>query len=159
MKQGEMAKWLKVLVVFTGVAGGAFMAFMVPNLMEVLAAGTPGLGWLARFGSLFIWLTAIPAYLALWKVWLICTEISRNNSFSKRNAVLLGDISKLCLADSLLYLLVVLLLLAAGHLDVFLLLLIFAAVFLGVFLAVITAALSHLTEKASALKRENDLTI
>lgn len=159
MKQAELAKWLKCLVLFTGGVGLVFMAFIVPEVVGGLARKTPSFSYLVRPGILFIWITALPVYLCLGKVWQICGEINRNNSFCRRNAALLRDVSRLSLLDSILYLGIVVLMLATHHLDVFVLLLIFAAIFLGVFVAVLTAALSHLTEKASALKQENDLTI
>ncbi|MEG1390012.1 MAG: DUF2975 domain-containing protein [Angelakisella sp.] len=159
MKQAEMAKWLKCLVLFTGCVGFVFMAVIVPELVGELARQNPAFTYLLQPGIIFIWVTAVPAYVSLYKVWQICCEINRNNSFCRKNASLLRDISRLSLLGSMLYLGMVFLMLIKGHLDIFVLLLIFGAIFLGVFVAVLTAALSHLTEKASALKQENDLTI
>lgn len=159
MKQREMAKWLRGLVLFTAAVGLVFMLGIVPVVVGEQAAANPAFAYLVQPGIAFIWVTALPAGLALCKVWQICGEITRNNSFSQKNAVLLRDISRLCLLDSSLYLCAVVVMIVTRHLDVFVLLVLFGAVFFGVFLAVITAALSHLTEKASALKQENDLTI
>lgn len=159
MKQAEMAKWLKCLVLFTGVVGVIFMAFMIPTLIGDLARQNPHFAYLAQPGIIFIWLTAIPVYISLYKIWRICDEINHNNSFSTKNAALLRDISHMALLDSILYLGIIILMITMRHLDVFVLLAVFAAIFLGVLVAVFTAVLSHLTEKASALKSENDLTI
>lgn len=160
MKQGEMAVWLRYLIVFTAVVIAAFMGLAVPQLLWRLEqTASPSLLPLLKPCMLFFWVTSIPAFIALGKAWQICGAIADNKSFSRKNAALLWDISKLCLLDSLLYLIAAVFIVYAGFKDIFVLLLFFGFVFLGVFIAVVSAALSHLTEKASAIEQENDLTI
>lgn len=159
MKQSEMAKWLKALIIFTGLVGVVFLIFMAPNALAQLSADPTHIDYLLPWGIGILSITAVPIYISLYKAWQICTEISKNNSFCKKNSSLLRDISHLAIADSVIYVGCAISMVALGHIDVVVLLLIFLAVFIGIFIAVLTAALSHLTDKASALKKENDLTI
>ena len=159
MKQKEMALWLRGLTIFSAVAVLAFGGVMVPlvaqRLSEAHQAGSFPLFYCVTFGVCAL----IPAYLSLWNVWCICGQIASNNSFSKANAVRLRSISQYCIIDAILFLIGAAGLVTMGHSEFFVLLLLFAFSFFSVFLSVVTAALSHLTEKASLLKTENDLTI
>lgn len=159
MKQDEMAKWMSWMVIFTCIVLTVFMVFAPYLIFSRMATGLSDMLFLMKLGVPFFWITAVPAYIALGKAWKICKEINANNSFSHKSAVMLRDISRLCLVDSLLYLAAVVALIISGVNDAFGLLLFFGFVFVGVFISVLTAALSHLTEKASKLKQENDLTI
>lgn len=159
MKQAEMAKWLRIMVLFTGAVGLVFLVLVVPRLIQEVAGDEPRLFYLVRPGFYFCWVTAVPIFVMLYKVWQICGEISRNNSFSHRNALLLRDISLLCLLDCAIYLVAGIVLLALGHFDLLVLGLLFGIILIGIFVAVVCAALSHLTDKASVLKNEHDLTI
>lgn len=159
MKQNEMAKWMSWLIIFTCIGLTVFMMFAPSFIFSRMATGLTDMLGLMAVGVPFFWLTAVPAYIALAKAWEICKEIHANNSFCHKNSMLLRDISRLCLVDSLLYLVAVVGLIFVGVTDAFGLLLFFGFVFVGVFVSVLTAALSHLTEKASRLERENDLTI
>lgn len=108
---------------------------------------------------IFIWITAVPFFSALYKALLICQEISNDNSFCQDNAGRLQEISKLALSECILYLAATIILFILNLLHPGILLITLFIIFVGISTAIASAALSHLTEKASELKKENDLTI
>lgn len=159
MKQSELSKWLKIIVVVAAVCCIVLGAFLIPELGREEAVATPDLAYLFWPCLIFFWITDIIVLAALWQAWQIFTEIGRDNSFCAENAGRLRNISRLAAADSILYAVfaVVLVALNAMHPGV---LLIFAGlVLVGLAVAIAAAALSHLTQKAASLKDENDLTI
>ena len=107
----------------------------------------------------FIWITAVPFYFALYKGWLICQEISNDNSFCQENAQRLKEISKLASSECILYSAATIILFIMNLLHPSILLMTLFIIFVGISIAVVSAAISHLVEKASELKKENDLTI
>lgn len=104
-------------------------------------------------------LFSLPCFAALFFGWKIAANIGRDNSFSYENAKYLGTISILAGADSAFFFAgnVVLLFLNMSHPGIALFSLF--AVFAGTAICAICAALSHLVQKAAAMKAENDLTI
>lgn len=159
MKQSELASWLKAIVIFTGAVGLVFLLLFAPGLTAEIAGRMPEGAIHTERILIFIWVVSLPVYMALFCVWRICCEISRNNSFSHRNAMLLRNVSYICLLECVVFLAAGISLMLIGCFDILLLLLVFSAILVGVFLAAASAALSHLTDKAAALKHENDLTI
>ena len=151
MKQLEMAKWLKGLTLFTGAIGLVTLTMVIPVIMnELFSTGSnPQLS--SKILNVFVWLTAVPIYLALYKIWKICTNISNNNSFCHENAKLLKEISFLAILDTILYLVTTLVGIFFIEVDIVAILLLICAVGAGIFSAVLTVALSHLTTKASML--------
>ena len=159
MKQKELSRWLRVVVVVGWIAC-ALLAFPVaPKLAMDAAADVPELAHLAWPCLAILWIGLIVVAIALGYGWRIFGEIGRDNSFCRENARRLRVISLLALADTCLCILsmVMLLVLNALHPGVFLLMLLIAVVGAGI--AVAAAALSHLTLKASQLQDENNLTI
>lgn len=159
MKQSEMVKRLKLLIIFTALIGAVFLFVIVPKIGAAIAQSNSRFEYLLKPGIFLIWLTAVPVYISLYKVWKICGEISENNSFSEINAKYLSEISGLSVLDGAAYFVLIMLLLITNHIDVIVIICLLVAVFIAFFVAVVTAMLSHLTKKASQLKRENDLTI
>ena len=110
--------------------------------------------WLA-----FIWLAAIPCFVALALVWKIAQAIRAGQAFTSGVAHLLAVIAKLAAGDALFFL--------AGNIALFckgmnhpgVLLLSLLVVCAGIAGAAIASALSHLVERAAELQEESDLTI
>lgn len=159
MKQKELSVWLRAVVVVGWVACVLLAWPIAPKLAEDAATDIPELAYLAWPCLAVFWLGIIVVAVALWYGWRIFAEIGRDNSFCAANARRLRAISHLALIDTMLCLAVIvaLLLLHALHPGVFLLLLLIAVIGAGITVA--AAALSHLTMKAAALQKENDLTI
>ena len=159
MSQKELSRWLRAVVI-VGWCGCALMAaWVMPQLAEEVAWLIPELAYLKWPCLVFFWLAVIPVIVALGYAYRIFTEIGKDNSFCRENALRLRVISRLALADTVACLaaMAALLVLNALHPGVFLLML--AVVVVGAAVAVAAAALSHLTLKAASLQDENDLTI
>jgi hypothetical protein len=159
MKQKELAKWLRIIIVFAALTG-AFLSFVIaPALGREAVLMNPELEYMYWPCLIFIWITAVPFYFSLYKGWLICQEISNDNSFCQENAQRLKEISKLALSECILYSVAMIILFVLNLLHPSILLMTLFIIFVGISIAVVSAAISHLVEKASELKKENDLTI
>ena len=159
MKQFELSKWLKGLVVITGTFGLIILAILIPSLGKSAVELNPELEYMYYPCLVYILITSIPFYIGLWKSWGICCEIAKDNSFSEKNAKSLKFIGNLALLDGIIYFIgaIILLILKVLHLNIFIILLVI--IFFTIALAVVFASLSHLVRKASDLKQENDFTI
>lgn len=159
MKQNEFAKWLKFITITTGIIGLFFCFLIVPGLGRHIASANPEFSYMFMPSLMFIWITAIPFYLALWKAWRICCEISKDHSFSEKNAKALKYISRLALVEYILYLFAMVVLLFLNLLHPSILLISLFIIFVGISVGIVSAVLSHLVQKANDIKQENDLTI
>lgn len=159
MKRKELAKWLKIVIIFAALIG-LFLCFVFIPIFGIETAATyPELDYMFWPCLIFIWITAVPFYISLYKVWLITNEISKDNSFCLKNSKRLKDIGIMALSESLLYFLGIIILssLNLSHPTIGLAMVIIT--FVGISIGVVCFTLSHLVEKASKLKDENDLTI
>lgn len=159
MKQKHLSNWLKLILIGIALCGLAVYALVVPIYGRILQTSYPELSnrfwpWL-----LFIWASGIPCYIVLYYAWRIATNIGNDQSFTKQNASLLKKISFLASLDAVFFLIgnVVLLFLNMSHPGVAIASLVI--VFVGVAVAVISAALSHLVNKAALLQEQSDWTI
>ncbi len=159
MKQKELSRWLRAVVVVGWCGCGLLSFLIVPMLAREAAALSPELAWLEWPCLILFWCAMIPVAAALWQGWRIFGEIGRDNSFCPENARRLRIVSYLALGDTVACFaaMIVLLFLNALHPAVFLLLL--AVVVFGAAVGVAAATLSHLTMKAAVMQDENDLTI
>lgn len=159
MKQQNLSKWLKTIIIGMALCGIIVYAVVIPTVGKSIVSSYPEFEdrfwpWLV-----FLWLTGIPCYAALYLGWQIADLIGKDRSFSAPNARNLKRISYLAAGDAALFFIgnVVLLLLSMSHPGVVLLSLLI--VFAGIAIAVAAAALSHLVQKAVALQEQSDLTI
>jgi hypothetical protein len=159
MKQKELAKWLKWVITFAALIGLFLCLLIAPALGHDAVSMYSEFDYMYWPCLIFIWITAVPFYFALYKAWLICREISDDNSFCAINAQRLKEISKLALSECILYLVAMIILLIMNLLHPSILLFTLFIIVVGISIAITSATLSHLVEKASELKKENDLTI
>ena len=164
MGQKELSLLLKIVVAVLAVFLSLALVFFLPPLAheaylfyrDVSEALANAFAWGV---PAVIGLSAIPCYASLVLAWRIFAEIGRNNSFCAENAKRLRTISRLALADTVVYVVLSLVLCAigAGHPSVVLILT--AIILFGAAATVCCAALSHLTQKAADMKADSDLTI
>lgn len=159
MEQKHLSSWLKLILVGIAICGLVVYALVVPMYGRSLQTSYPEFSnrfwpWL-----LFIWTSGIPCYIVLYYAWRIATNIGNDQSFTKQNASLLKKISFLASLDAVFFFVgnVVLLFLNMSHPGVAIASLVI--VFVGVAVAVISAALSHLVNKAALLQEQSDWTI
>ena len=159
MEQKALSKWLKIIIIGVGICGLVGYFLVIPSFGQSLARQYPEFSGRYLPWLIFIWVTAIPCYIALFFGWKIAANIGADRSFSVENANLLKWISWLAAEDSIYFFAgnVALLLLGMSHPGVVLASLL--VVFAGVAITVAAAALSHLVRKAAALQEESDLTI
>ena len=159
MKQKELAFWLKLIIIGTAICGGIVYAGIIPHFMRYLVEQNSILEKNVLPWLITIWVSAIPCYIVLLLGWLISSNIGRDNSFSIANARHLKWVSYLAVIDVVYYFAVngIFLLIDMSHPFVMGVALIIC--FVGTAFSVCSAALSHLVEKASKIKEENDLTI
>lgn len=159
-KQRALSNWLKGVVIGMGILGAIVYGFVLPAIWQNATANHASLGgvvcWI-RLG--FVWVTAVPVYIALVYAWKVFTEIGNNNSFSFVNAKYLKNIAILALLDTAYYLVgnLIMFFLNMNHPGV--LLISFLICFVGAAVVIVCAALSQLIQKAAELKEENELTI
>lgn len=159
MKQKTLALWLKVIITGIGVCGLFVYILLIPMFGQALVGRYPEFGMCYEPWMIFIWITALPCYIALVMAWQVATNIGADQSFSRSNARLFKWISLLAAVDTLFFFVgnIVLLLLEMNHPGIVLISLI--VVFFGTAVAVASAVLSHLVLKAALLQEESDLTI
>ena len=159
MKQTSLSKWLKIILIGCGICGLLIYALVMPSIGQTLASENPEMSSYFWPWLIFIWVTGIPCYIALFFAWKIAANIGGDKSFSLSNAKLLKWISILAAGDAAFFFLgnIVFLLLNMNHPSIVLLSLIIE--FAGVAISVAAAALSHLVMKAADLQEQSDLTI
>lgn len=159
MEQRTLVWWLKLLVVFAAVCGIALCAGILPMEGKKLAAAYPELAYYYLPWLIFLWILAVPCFMALVLAWRIFGNIEKDCSFCMENADALQKISFLAAADAGLLFLgnVLFLLFNMNHPAV--LLGACMVVVVGIGISVASAVLSHLVRKAADLQEQSDLTI
>ena len=158
MNQKNLSTWLKAIIICTGVVGLFVYCFVVPVFLgkwyfimhypEFASAYVP---WIV-----FLSLTAIPCFAALFKAWQIAVEIGLDNSFSRINARHMRAISLCAMIDSIYFFLGNIVMLCFNmHHPGFLIISLFI-VLAGIMIAIATACLAHLIDKAAAMREENE---
>ena len=159
MKHRELARWLKLLAILSGIVI-LFLAFLlVPNVAKEMALTRTKYAHLQMPFNLFVWVSVIPFMLSLLNAWKIFNQIGQDNSFSKQNAHYLTNISRLSLIELVYYFIGIILLLVFNLLHPPIIIAMAVVIFIAFALSIITAALSHLVNKAAEIKDENDLTV
>lgn len=159
MEQKTLSKWLKWIIIGMAVCGAVVYAAAVPMLGQEIVLSNPDCANYYMPWLIFLWMTAIPCYIALLFGWKIAANIGRDRSFSEDNAKLLKWISGLAIGDAAFFFVgnIILLCLNMNHPGIVLASLVI--VFAGVAIAVAAAALSHLVKKAAVLQDQSDWTI
>ena len=159
MEQNTLSKWLKVILLGVALCGLIVYFIVIPVCGTTIVNDYPEFAYCFWPWMVFLWLTGIPCYIALYFGWKIASNIGLDQSFTDDNATLLKWISWLAAGDAGYFFIgnIVLLLMNMNHPGIILLSLL--VVFAGVAISVAAAALSHLVQKAALLQEENDLTI
>jgi len=159
MEQKTFSIWLKCIIIATGICGLVIYALVVPSLGQVIVDKYPEFSHCYTPWLILIWISGIPCYAVLVLAWRIASNIGRDRSFSTENAVYLKWISILATGDALAFFAanIIMLCLSMNHPGIVLLSLVI--VFIGIAISVVSAALSHLVNKAADLQEQSELTI
>lgn len=159
MKQKELSIVLKFLVSLAAVMGLVLCFWFAPVLGRMMAETEPRLAYLYWPCLIYIWIACIPVYMALFEAWQIFSNIGKNRSFIRENVHRLKKITKLSIAEVLLYFLAAVILLMVDLVSFNVFVAIFIILFASMFVSVCASVLSHLVSKAVELQDESDLTI
>ena len=140
MRQKELEKWLKIVIIAVALCGLVVCAVAIPWIGHVLIAPDPQIS---------------DMYLG----WRVAVNIGKDRSFSLENARHIKLASKIILFDALYFFVVNVCMwrIYVNHPGVILALVFI--VFACVVASVVAAVLSHLVVKAADLQEQSDLTI
>ena len=159
MDQKTLARWLKAVIIGTGICGLAVFLWLVPFVGKSVLEGYPEFqGWYLPW-MIFLELSGLPCFGVLYFGWRIAGNIGRDRSFSMENADFLKKIAYCAAGDTIYFFIgnIVLWLCGMNHPGVLLASLVID--FVGIAVSVAAAGLSHLVEKAAKLPEESELTI
>ncbi|MBR1742050.1 MAG: DUF2975 domain-containing protein [Lachnospiraceae bacterium] len=159
MEQKSLSRLLKGIVAGAGICGLIIYLILLPYIGQGILADYPEFSDRYYPWLVFLWITGIPCYVALFFGWQIAESIGRDESFTNQNAQRLKKISYLAIGDAAFFFIgnLVYLCMNMNHPGVVIFSLF--VVFVGIVISVIAAALSHLVKKAAVLQEESDLTI
>lgn len=162
MQQRELALCLKVLDVVIVAGCLWFIAWYLPHGGFAHMAGTlpfePAEVWPIRTALLSL-VAAVPVIGIGVLCWLIFADIGRDQSFTMRNAARLRRVSILALIEAVIFIVIAAICSFVQVLVFGLFALLLICIVASFTLAIVAAALSHLTLKASVIQDENDLTV
>ncbi len=161
MKARVTTLFLKMVILFIGIAVLAFCAFMIPYL------ATAGIRDVPEFALVFypalagFALSALPFFFALFQAFILLRLIDQNNAFSLASMKALGLIKFSAIVMSMCYMLCLPMAFVFADLDDAPGVIVIATAIACSPLVVATfaAVLQKLVGSAAALKTENDLTV
>ncbi len=159
MKRTEMGKYLKLTLIIALLASIVFFFIVIPTAAFKLTSYDVIYDLIYVPALIFMWISTIPVFISFYKFWIVFTEIGRDNSFCEKNARALHDVGIFAILDAILYLIALIAMIILNIFSAVILIITLFVIFVALVMAVLCIALSHLVEKAAALKSENDLTI
>ena len=101
MRQKELEKWLKIVIIAVALCGLVVCAVAIPWIGHVFIASDPQVsGMYIPWLVMFI-ISAIPCYVILYLGWRVAVNIGKDRSFSMENARHIKLASKIILFDAL----------------------------------------------------------
>ena len=136
--------YLKIALGFAFVVSILLFVFVIPEIAGEIIEIKPKYGYLYTPCMVLMWTSALPVYVAMVKVWFIFGDIGKGLSYTYANAKRLQDISRLILADIVLWAVCLLALIFVEMLHPAMFLLFMTLFFVCIIAGVVTSALSHL---------------
>ncbi len=154
MKHAMLARCLKGIELFLSLIGGFAYFYMVPVIITNFGRKFPEFQHLVTPSIIFISLSAVPVMAALTAVWMICSNIAKENSFCPMNAKYLTVIGICAFADTMLFFALAVYLGIAGAQNPGTFLIFLGLVVAGLAVAAVAFLLSHLIYKAGQMEEE-----
>ncbi|MFJ7755069.1 DUF2975 domain-containing protein [Peribacillus muralis] len=154
-------QFLKIALILIGLPVLALCIFLVPEIAKFAVESFPNIPYLNYFVFVYMYVTAMPFYIALFQAFKLLSYIDKNKAFSELSVRALKNIKNCALTISILYVLGMPFFYFMAELDdapgiiVIGLIIIFASMVIAVFAAV----LQRLLKNAIDIKSENDLTV
>lgn len=105
MRQKELEKWLKIVIIAVALCGLVVCAVAIPWIGHVLIASDPQISDMYILWLVLFIISAIPCYVILYLGWRVAVNIGKDRSFSLENARYIKLASKIILFDALYFLL------------------------------------------------------
>ncbi|MEW5067945.1 DUF2975 domain-containing protein [Bacillus subtilis] len=153
--------FLKIALVLIGIPILALCIFLVPKIANYSAELFPNIAYIKYLVFIYLYITAVPFYFALYQAFKLLSYIDKNKAFSGLSVRALKNIKYCAVTISIFYAagMPVFYLMAeiddAPGIIVIGLIIIFASMVIAVFAAV----LQKLLKEAIDIKSENDLTV
>ncbi|MCK1995023.1 DUF2975 domain-containing protein [Peribacillus muralis] len=153
--------FLKIAVILIGLPVLALCIFLVPEIATFAVELFPNIPFLNVLVFIYMYVTAIPFYVALYQALKLLSYIDKNKAFSELSVMTLKKIKYCAMTISSLYVVGMPFFYFMAELDdapgiiVIGLVIIFASMVIAVFAAV----LQRLLKNAIDIKSENDLTV
>lgn len=153
--------FLKVVVILMGLPVLAICIFIAPEIGELAAYIFSDNVLIKHLVTIYLWITAIPYYFALYQAFKLLSYIDRNQAFSDLSVRALKNIKYAAVAISALWLLFMPVVYVMAEIDDApgLILIGMAFTFAPMVIAVFAAVLQKLLKNAIEIKSENDLTV
>ena len=151
--------FLKAVLILFGVGLLAFAVFLLPKFAEMAANYYTELRYLKIPGLIFVYCTAVPFYIALFRGVRICDTILQSDPFSRKNRKAFTIAGVCALIVALMYYGGTL---ALVFLQVDRLIIYIVGVLIGscaLIFTLLCAVLDQLLAKAIEIREENDLTV
>ncbi|MGN7305494.1 DUF2975 domain-containing protein [Bacillus subtilis] len=153
--------FLKIALVLIGIPILALCIFLVPKIANYSAELFPNIAYIKYLVFIYLYVTAIPFYFALYQAFKLLSYIDKNKAFSGLSVRALKNIKYCAVTISIFYAAGMPVFYLTAEIDdapgiiVIGLVIIFASMVIAVFAAV----LQKLLKEAIDIKSENDLTV
>lgn len=158
MRQNTFVKLLRVLILLLG-TGILVFCILLPNVAERTAEKFPEFAYLQYPVLFYVYLTAVPFYIALFQGVRICGFILNDEPFSHSTVSALQIASVCSVTEIFIYTLGAVLLFCCNALHPSIFLLILVILLAASMFALLCSILKHLVQKAIRLREESELTI
>ncbi|SDO00202.1 DUF2975 domain-containing protein [Halobacillus aidingensis] len=160
MKRGSTL-FLKLAVFLIGLPVLALCIFFVPEFAEFTGVLLSDFPVIEPVVFIYMYLTAVPFYMALYQAFKLLTYIDRNQAFSDLSVKALRVIKFCAITISVLYVVLMPVIYMVAEIDDApgLIMIGMIIIFASAVIAVFAAVLQRLLQEAITIKSENDLTV
>ncbi|REJ11032.1 MULTISPECIES: DUF2975 domain-containing protein [Halobacillus] len=160
MKRGSTL-FLKLAVFLIGLPVLALCIFFVPEFAEFTGVLLSDFPVIEPVVFIYMYLTAVPFYMALYQAFKLLTYIDRNQAFSDLSVKALRVIKFCAITISVLYVVLMPVIYTVAEIDDApgLIMIGMIIIFASAVIAVFAAVLQRLLQEAITIKSENDLTV
>ncbi|RDY70670.1 DUF2975 domain-containing protein [Halobacillus trueperi] len=160
MKRGSTL-FLKLAVFLIGLPVLALCIFFVPEFAEFTGVLLSDFPVIEPVVFIYMYLTAVPFYMALYQAFKLLTYIDRNQAFSDLSVKALRVIKFCAITISVLYVVLMPVIYTVAEIDDApgLIMIGMIIIFASAVIAVFAAVLERLLQEAITIKSENDLTV
>jgi hypothetical protein len=153
--------FLKIAVILIGIPILALCIFLVPEIANYAAELFPNIAYMKYLVLIYLYVTAIPFYFALYQAFKLLSYIDKNKAFSELSVRALKNIKYCAITISILYVVGMPLFYLMAEIDDApgIILIGLVVIFASMVIAVFAAVLQKLLKEAIDIKSENDLTV